>query len=374
MKYGAAKKRGVFRPIFLQFFSHFGPTFLNHIPPQPSTTHILCAMPVISSFPPHFAQPPPHFPPFPHFPTRLPPNSWVGELVSSRAVSADACKDSVAGVCSVKAVGHRGGKGQRGPDHQGPRSSGNAWPGGVAAGARSLGRSPGTSELGLRICGDWGPGRGMEGYCTHTPATPHKCTGRWWSSTICQQGAPGGVSWEVASTGVDKCASRIWTRSPAPSPLNPPPPWSCGQNCKSPPPQSKGPHALPLSALHFWSEAESDHCQSRCAVAVSAALARHGTHCEGHTRGGQRPPWQAPSPRNADGVAFLAGVRLVATPEPCPDPGTAAASPSSIACTLGADLTIKLPIKTGSVQTPSQNQMNTTNVGSFGGLLGKQQS
>ena len=46
---------------FVPFSSHFCPIFLNHIPPQPSTTHILCTMPAIT--PPVF----PHFPPFPPF-------------------------------------------------------------------------------------------------------------------------------------------------------------------------------------------------------------------------------------------------------------------------------------------------------------------
>ena len=31
-----------FSPIFLPFSCGFGPFFLNHTPPQPSTTHILC--------------------------------------------------------------------------------------------------------------------------------------------------------------------------------------------------------------------------------------------------------------------------------------------------------------------------------------------
>jgi len=74
-------EKWVFRPMFIPFSSHFCPIFLNHTPPQPSTTHIPCAMLSISpflSFSPHF----------PFFQT---PKSWFGELVSSVAVSADAC-------------------------------------------------------------------------------------------------------------------------------------------------------------------------------------------------------------------------------------------------------------------------------------------
>ena len=33
------------------FSSRFGPIFLNHIPPQPSTTYTPCAMPAVSPFP-----------------------------------------------------------------------------------------------------------------------------------------------------------------------------------------------------------------------------------------------------------------------------------------------------------------------------------
>ena len=49
--------------ISAQFSARLRPIFLNHIPPQPSTTHIPCAMPVISPSPPpisrHANQPPP---------------------------------------------------------------------------------------------------------------------------------------------------------------------------------------------------------------------------------------------------------------------------------------------------------------------------
>ena len=55
-----------FSPIFLPFLSHFcsQPIFLNHIPPQPSTTHIPCAMPAIFLLPPIS----PIFPIFPILP------------------------------------------------------------------------------------------------------------------------------------------------------------------------------------------------------------------------------------------------------------------------------------------------------------------
>ena len=66
-----------FCPISLPFSS----TTSRHNPPQP-TSHVLC---------PLFPQPPPspHFPRFP--PIFQTPKSWFGELVSSGAVSADAC-------------------------------------------------------------------------------------------------------------------------------------------------------------------------------------------------------------------------------------------------------------------------------------------
>ena len=44
--------------------SHFPPIFFNHVPPQPSTTHMRCAVPAISPFPPIS----PHFPHFSIFP------------------------------------------------------------------------------------------------------------------------------------------------------------------------------------------------------------------------------------------------------------------------------------------------------------------
>ena len=47
---------------FVPFFSHFCPSFLNRIPPQPSTIHIPCAMPATSPCPPHFPPFPPLFP------------------------------------------------------------------------------------------------------------------------------------------------------------------------------------------------------------------------------------------------------------------------------------------------------------------------
>ena len=73
----------VFRPFFLPFFSGFPPIVFNNVPPQPSTTHIPCAMPGISPAPP----PPPspiHFPPFssicPIFPDSKILVWWVGEF------------------------------------------------------------------------------------------------------------------------------------------------------------------------------------------------------------------------------------------------------------------------------------------------------
>ena len=47
---------------FVPFFSHFCPSFLNRIPPQPSTIHIPCAMPATSPYPPHFPPSPPFSP------------------------------------------------------------------------------------------------------------------------------------------------------------------------------------------------------------------------------------------------------------------------------------------------------------------------
>ena len=107
----------------------FCPIFLNRIAPQPSTTHIPCAMPISPSRPPHSPpfspitpQPPPplsppfppitppfppisppfppispHFPPFPAF--FQTPKSCFGELGSAMAVSADTCRAQGCSVC-----------------------------------------------------------------------------------------------------------------------------------------------------------------------------------------------------------------------------------------------------------------------------------
>ena len=75
---------------FVPFFSYFSPFFVlfplaasRHNPPQP-TSCVLC-LPF-----PHFAP----FPPIPLISTFFQsPKSWFGELVSSVAVSADACDE-----------------------------------------------------------------------------------------------------------------------------------------------------------------------------------------------------------------------------------------------------------------------------------------
>ena len=74
---------------FVPFFSHFGPTFLNRIPPQSSISHIPCATPAVSPSAPYFPPMFPRTPPFPPF--FQTPKSGFGELVSSVAVSAEAC-------------------------------------------------------------------------------------------------------------------------------------------------------------------------------------------------------------------------------------------------------------------------------------------
>ena len=82
-----------FSLIFLSLLSHF----LDHIPPQPSTTPIPCVMSYFSPISPHF--PPflsisPQFPPvssiFSVSPSFQTPKSWFGEMVSLVAVSVDA--------------------------------------------------------------------------------------------------------------------------------------------------------------------------------------------------------------------------------------------------------------------------------------------
>ena len=108
-------KNGYFVPVL----SHFGPIFLNHIPPQPSTPHVLwCSAcyfpapppislpipPIFLHFPPISMPPPPcspifppssppHLPPFPplspHY-SRL-PNPGFGKSVRSVAVQTDVC-------------------------------------------------------------------------------------------------------------------------------------------------------------------------------------------------------------------------------------------------------------------------------------------
>ena len=69
-------KKWVFRFIFFFIFVHFSPVFLNHIPPQPSTTHVPCAMPDIPPFPPIssiFLHPPPPMLPIPPIFLHYPP-------------------------------------------------------------------------------------------------------------------------------------------------------------------------------------------------------------------------------------------------------------------------------------------------------------
>ena len=76
-----------FSPIFLSFWSHYCTIFLNHTPPQPSTTPILRAMSHSSPVSPHFSPAPPLqffsiLPIFPFCPFFQAPKSWFGELVS----------------------------------------------------------------------------------------------------------------------------------------------------------------------------------------------------------------------------------------------------------------------------------------------------